>query len=47
MLTVVGQLSMPVGDFPRRMSVVRLRDGRLVVFSAIALYEDEMKALER
>ena len=46
LLTVVGELPMPAGDFPRRMTVVRLRDGRLVVFSAIALDEPEMKALE-
>lgn len=38
---------MPVGDdFPRRMTVARLRDGRLVIYSAIALDPDEMKALE-
>ena len=46
-LTVVGQLPMPVGDFPRRMTVVRLSDGRLVIYSAIALDDDEMLALER
>jgi hypothetical protein len=46
-LTVVGDLHMPVGNFPRRMTVVRLDDGRLVVYSAIALDEDEMQALER
>jgi hypothetical protein len=47
LLTVVGDLHMPLGDFPRRMSVVRLRDGRLVIYSAIALDEPEMAALER
>lgn len=46
LLTVVGELPMPAGDFPRRMTVARLRDGRLIVFSAIALDEPEMKALE-
>ena len=46
LLTVVGNLPMPMGEFPRRMTVARLRDGRLVVFSAIALHEDEMRALE-
>jgi hypothetical protein len=45
-LTVVGSLPMPMGEFPRRMTVVRLRDGRLVVFSAIALDEPEMRVLE-
>jgi hypothetical protein len=46
LLTVVGDLHMPFGDFPRRMTVVRLRDSRLVIFSAIALDEYEMKTLE-
>ncbi|HYP77834.1 MAG TPA: hypothetical protein VER12_17810 [Polyangiaceae bacterium] len=46
LLSVTGELHMPVGDFPRRMTVVRLHDGRLVVFSAIALDEAEMQALE-
>lgn len=44
--TVVGKLDMPLGDYPRRMTVVRLRDGRLVVYSAIALDEPEMRRLE-
>ena len=46
LLSVTGDLHMPVGDFPRRMTVVRLDDGRLVIFSAIALDETEMRALE-
>jgi hypothetical protein len=45
-LSVVGQIHMPLVDLPRRMTVVRLKDGRLVVFNAIALNEDEMGALE-
>jgi hypothetical protein len=44
--TVVGTLKMPLGDYPRRMTVVRLRDGRLVVYSAIALDESAMQRLE-
>jgi len=47
LLTVVGDLPMPIGDFPRRMTVARLRDGRLVIFSAISLEEREMVALEK
>lgn len=47
LLTVVGELKLPVGEFPRRMTVARLRDGRLVIYSAIALDEPEMLALER
>lgn len=46
-LAVGGDLHMPLGDFPRRMTVVRLAAGRLVVFSAIALHEREMQALEQ
>jgi hypothetical protein len=46
MLTVVGDLHMPVGDFPRRMTVVRLADRRLVVYSAIALDDGEMQTIE-
>jgi hypothetical protein len=45
-LTVVGELHMPLTDLPRRMTVVRLNDGRLVIFSAIALDDDEMRELE-
>lgn len=45
-LTVTGEIHMPLMDLPRRMTVVRLNDSRLVVFSAIALDEDEMAALE-
>jgi hypothetical protein len=46
LLTVEGELPMPLGDFPRRMTVARLRDGRLVIYSAIALDEPEMTQLE-
>ena len=45
-LTVIGHIHMPAGDLPRRMTAVRLSDGRLVVFSAIALDEDGMHELE-
>lgn len=47
LLTVVGKLHMPIGDLPRRMTVARLRDGRLIIYSAIALDESEMEALEK
>jgi hypothetical protein len=46
-LTVTGVLRMPpMGEVERRMTVVRLGSGLLVVYSAIALDEDEMQALE-
>lgn len=45
-LSVTGRIDMPMGRLERRMTVVRLRDGRLVIYSAIALDEPQMKALE-
>ena len=44
--TVTGTIHMPVAEFERRMTVARLRDGGLVVFSAIALDEAGMAQLE-
>jgi hypothetical protein len=46
LLTVVGEMPMPLGTFPRRMTVARLKDGRLVIYSAIALDEPKMRQLE-
>jgi hypothetical protein len=46
LFSVTGDLHMPVGDVPRRMTVVRLHDARLLIYSAIALYEPEMRMLE-
>src|SRR5690606_24485044 len=43
---VDGVVQMPPGPLPRRMTVVRLGTGELVVFSAIALGESDMQALE-
>jgi hypothetical protein len=45
-LTVVGDLRMPLTHFPRRMTVVRLADHRLVIYSAIALDPQEMVSVE-
>jgi hypothetical protein len=45
-VTVVGDLKMPLMHLPRRMSVVRLASGDLVIFSAIALREPDMDKLE-
>jgi hypothetical protein len=45
-LTVTGDIRMPTMSLPRRMTVVRLSGSRLIVFSAIALNEDEMTRLE-
>ncbi len=46
-LTVVGKIPMPLAEIPRRMTVVRLRDRRLVIFNAVALDEVEMRTLEQ
>jgi len=45
-MTVVGDLKMPLAVIPRRMTLVRLGDGRLVVYSAISLNADGMKTVE-
>ncbi len=45
-VTVEGEIRMPLTSLPRRMTVVRLADSRLVVWSAIALEEPEMVRLE-
>ncbi len=45
-LTVTGTIRMPLMKLPRRMTVARLTGKRLVIFSAIALDESGMTALE-
>jgi hypothetical protein len=43
---VDGEVRMPPGPLPRRMTIGRLADGGLLVFSAIALGESEMQKIE-
>lgn len=45
-VTVVGDLKMPLLHLPRRMTVVRLKTGELAIFSAIALQDPDMAELE-
>jgi hypothetical protein len=45
-LSVQGEIRMPLGRFPRRMTVVTLRDRRTVVFSPVCLDERAMKDIE-
>ena len=45
-LTVTGQLQMPLVELQRRMTVVRLADGGLVIYSAVALDEPHMAQIE-
>jgi len=46
LLTVTGEIHMPLGKFTRRMTVARLAGGGSVIFSAIALDEPEMARIE-
>lgn len=46
LMTVAGEIVMPLGRFPRRMTVVRLTGGGTAIYSAIALDEAEMKRIE-
>jgi hypothetical protein len=46
-MSVTGRMQMPpMGEVERRMTVVRLGDGRLIIWSAIALDEAGMRELE-
>ena len=47
LLTVTGQIPMPLGNFPRRMTVVALNNNRTALFSPIPLNEDSMARIER
>lgn len=44
--SVSGEIVMPLGRFPRRMTLVRLADGGIVIWSAIALEEPQMAKVE-
>jgi len=45
-LCVEGEIRMPLGRFPRRMTVVALTGGRTAVFSPVALHEPAMRQIE-
>jgi len=45
-LTVEGSIVMPLGNFPRRMTVLTLQGGGSAVWSAIPLGEPEMARIE-
>lgn len=44
--SVEGVISMPLGKFPRRMTVILLASGELAIWSAISLDNKEMAKLE-
>src|SRR6476661_6754865 len=46
-LTVEGEIRMPLGRFPRRMTVVRLSGGGTIIFSAVALDDPAMQEIEK
>ena len=46
-LTVAGEIVMPLGRFPRRMTVVALAGGGTAIYSAIALDAAEMARIEK
>jgi hypothetical protein len=46
LFTVAAEITMPLGNFPRRMTVVGLRGNRSAIWSAVPLRESEMKKIE-
>lgn len=44
--TVAGQIRMPLGHFPRRMTIVSLKGGRSAIWSAISVDEPTMAKIE-
>lgn len=46
LLTVAGEIRMPIGNFPRRMTLIVLKGGQVGVWSAIPLREPEMQEIE-
>ena len=47
LLTVVGEIKLPLGTFPRRMTVVALSGKRVAVFSPVPLREPQMRRIEQ
>jgi hypothetical protein len=45
-LTVEGSIVMPLGRFPRRMTVLQLQEGGSAIWSPISLWEPEMARIE-
>jgi hypothetical protein len=45
-LTVTGLIRLPLVELERRMTIVRLKDGSSIIYSAIALGEAEMSRIE-
>jgi hypothetical protein len=45
-LTAEGSIVMPLGTFPRRMTVLALHDGGSAIWSPVPLREPEMSRIE-
>jgi hypothetical protein len=46
LLTVIGEVKMPLGRFPRRMTVIALDRGGTAIYSPIPLREPQMRRIE-
>lgn len=46
LLTVAAEIRMPLGNFPRRMTVATLSGGRVALWSPVPLAEPEMRRIE-
>ena len=46
LFTVSAEITMPLGNFPRRMTVIGLPSNRSAIWSAVPLREPEMKKIE-
>ncbi|MBN9319361.1 MAG: hypothetical protein J0I28_06730 [Caulobacterales bacterium] len=46
LFTVTGEIVMPLGRFPRRMTVVTLTNGRVAIWSPVPLAEPQMRQIE-
>jgi len=45
-LSVEGEIAMPLGRFPRRMTIITLRGDRTAIWSPVPLDEPEMAQVE-
>ena len=46
LLTVAGEIRMPLGNFPRRMTAVRLKSGKVAIWSAMSVSEPVLKRVQ-
>ena len=46
LLTVAGEIRMPLGNFPRRMTAVRLKSGKVAIWSAMSVSEPVLQCIQ-